>query len=137
MANIAQLMTKTWQILESIQWDRLGEVLAPAVQFRLPGQTMNGVAEFRGMADAWWSAFPDLKHSTHSEIESGDTYACELVMTGTHEGTMRSPNGDIPATGKSIRMASCDYITVEDGKIVTWHAYPDMVGMLAQLGAMK
>ena len=50
---------------------------------------------------------------------------------------MRSPNGDIPATGKSIRMPSCDYVTVDGGKIATWHAYPDMVGMLAQLGAMK
>jgi len=24
---------------------------------------------------------------------------------------------------------------VKDGKIVTWHAYPDMVGLLGQLGA--
>jgi predicted ester cyclase len=136
MANIKQLMDKTWDIIESKRWDQLQDVFTDTTEFRLPGQTTRGVDQFRGLCEAWWSAFPDLRHKIASEIESGDTYACELVMVGTHKGTMRSPTGDdIPATGKPVQMTSCDYITVKDGRIATWHAYPDLMGLLAQIGA--
>ncbi len=134
MANLAKLMDGVWKATESQDWGALEAVFTPATEFRMPGQTLRGPHEFRAMCEAWWSAFPDLKHQIAAEMESGDDYSCELVMVGTHTGTMRTPKGDIPATGKRIQMLSCDYVKVKDGRIVSWHAYPDMMGMLAQLG---
>lgn len=134
MGKNTAIMAKVWEITEKQQWSRLEEFFTPTTEFRMPGATLRGPAEFRAMCESWWSAFPDLKHNVAHEIEVGDTYACELVMVGTHTGTMRTPKGDIPATGNKIQMLSCDYIQIKDGRIVTWHAYPDMVGMLAQLG---
>jgi predicted ester cyclase len=135
MGKHTDLMTRVWNLTEKNQWRDLEPFFSQSTEFRMPGGTFRGAKEFAAMCEAWWAAFPDLKHEIASEIESGDTYACELVMVGTHTGTMKTPKGDLPATGKKIRMLSCDYVTFDkEGRIATWHAYPDMVGMLAQLG---
>jgi steroid delta-isomerase-like uncharacterized protein len=134
MGKHTEIMNKAWEIFEKGQWQRLEEIWTPISDFRMPGGTMRGPAELRAMCEAWWGAFPDLKHNVIHEIESGDTYACELAMTGTHTGTMHTPNGDIPATGKTVKFLSCDYVQIKDGKIVSWHAYTDMMSFLAQLG---
>jgi predicted ester cyclase len=133
VTSIKELMAKTWEIMESKQLGRLGEVFTATTEFRLPGQTTRGIDEFRAVCEVWWNAFPDLKHKVASEIEIGDTYAAELVMVGTHKGTLRSPNGDIAPTGKPVQMTTVDYVTVKDGRIATWHGYPDMLGLLGQI----
>jgi len=135
MSKTSDVVTRAWQLIEAQDFARFEEVLSPHLEFRMGSDTLRGLREFQAMCQGWWSAFPDLGHEITSSIDSGDTYACELQLSGTHTGTMRTPKGDLPATGRKIRMGSCDYIVVKDGKIVTWHAYPDMVGLLGQLGA--
>jgi len=135
MSKNKEIADRAWQLLDAQDFGRLEEVLAPNVEFRMGSQVIRGIPEFRAMCEGWWAAFPDLHHEVTAEMESGDSYACELSMVGTHTGTMHTPQGDLPATGKKIRFLSCDYVTVDRGKIVRWHAYPDMPGLLAQLGA--
>jgi predicted ester cyclase len=134
MGKNTDLMSRAWEITEKQQWGQLEQLFTPATEFSMPGQTFRGPGEFQAMCAAWWTAFPDLRHEVVSEFETGELYACELVMTGTHTGTMHTPKGPIPATGNKIRMQSCDYVRIKEGRIVTWHAYPDMIGLLAQLG---
>jgi predicted ester cyclase len=132
MSN-TEVIDRAWKLLDSQEFGRLEEVLAPNCEFRMGSQVFRGIAEFRAMCQGWWGAFPDLHHEVTAQHEAGNAYACELSMAGTHTGTMHTPQGDLPATGKKIRFLSCDYITVEKGKIVTWHAYPDLPGLMAQL----
>lgn len=82
----------------------------------------------------WFKAFPDLEHTITDHVESGNTYACELVVTGTHTGPMATPMGELLPSGRRLEMRSADYIKFEEGRIVSWHAYPDIPSMLAQLG---
>jgi ketosteroid isomerase-like protein len=45
------------------------------------------------------------------------------------------PSGDtVPATGKEVRIRSCDIATVKNGKIVEHHLYFDQTEFLGQLG---
>jgi ketosteroid isomerase-like protein len=57
-----------------------------------------------------------------------------LTFTGTHTGTFRTAQGDIPATGRPVVIESVDVITLRDGKIASWHTYFDQMAFLAQLG---
>ena len=133
LTNI-EIMARVWKITEANDWPALEQYFTPNTEFRMGGgQPLRGVREFAQLCQGWWGAFPDLKHEVTAELESGDSYACELAMHGTHTGTMHSPQGDLPATGKRVKMHSCDYVVIRDGKIVTWHAYPDIPGMMAQL----
>jgi len=134
MTKHIETMTKAWQTIEAQQWDKVKDLFAGSGEFRMHAQVFNGAPEFVAMCQGWYAAFPDLKHEIVREIESGDSYCCEMVMTGTHTGTMRTPKGDLPATGKKIRMVTCDYIVFREGRVVSWHAYPDIGGMMAQLG---
>ena len=128
------LVATVWKYLDAQQIDKLEPYFTPGTEFRMPGGTFRGLGEFRAMAEAWWAAFPDLRHEIVTELNGGDIYACELVMTGTHSGTLHTPKGPLPATGKKVRMLSADFMRIREGRIVTWNAYPDLVGLFAQLG---
>lgn len=125
-----------WQIVESGDIDRLGEVFHDDTEFTMPGVSFRGADGMRSVREQWWTAFPDLHHETVTLVESGDFIATEIVVTGTHDGPMLTPSGVLPATGRPVRMSSADVIRFRDGKIASWHAYPDMIGLLMQLGAM-
>ena len=85
------------------------------------------------VAKGFFDAFPDLVlERTHQYAASGDVSIIEFVATGTHTG----PLGDIPATGKTVRMTVCDVIEVKDGKIYREREYYDMMSMMQQLGLM-
>jgi predicted ester cyclase len=94
---------------------------------------LDGQDAVKQMVQGWLTAFPDLQHEIIEEFESDGHYACRLIVRGTHEGPFATPNGEIPATGRSIAFASADYITGEGGKASRWFAYPDMAGLIAQI----
>ena len=58
----------------------------------------------------------------------------ELTWTGTHTGPMQTPDGEVPATGKSMEMRGCVVGHVVDGKVAAQTRYFGMATMLMQLG---
>jgi predicted ester cyclase len=133
VGDLTKAMQICWEAMEARQWDRLDEVLAPDLVMEFPGMRFDGPAAFKEMARAWFAAFSDLTHETVAEFESDGNYACRLRITGTHDGTFVTPMGEIPATGRKVEMLSADYVTGVGDRIKTWHAYPDMAGLVAQI----
>ena len=88
-------------------------------------------AEFYG---SWLAAFPNAHVEVH-DLHIIDDVAVEVgTFTGTQDGLLRSPTGDIPPTG---RVVSLDYIQVlrfRDGKHVSFNLMFDRLLMLEQLG---
>ena len=86
---------------------------------------------------AYWEAMPDVRYEHTAKYEAGDVAVNEGVVVGTNTGPLRMPSGDaLPATGKTLRVRSCDVTTVRDGEITSHHFYFDQVEFLAQLGLM-
>ena len=86
---------------------------------------------------AYWEAMPDVRYEHTAKYEAGDVAVNEGVVVGTNTGPLRMPSGDaLPATGKTLRVRSCDVTTVRDGQITSHHFYFDQVEFLAQLGLM-
>ena len=136
MGQIQDLVERWWSLFEAGDLDAAAEFTHDDIEFRMPGAELRGRVAVREVLEAYRAAFPDLRHQFLDTVESGDTYAAELRITATHTGTMRTPDGDIPPTGKQVVWQSCDYIKVRDGKIASWHAYFDQVAFLTQLGLM-
>jgi acyl dehydratase/predicted ester cyclase len=122
-----------WQLIESGQLDRLGEVVADDVVAVLPGVTVRGVGELRGAIEAFCRAFPDLHHEIAGAVEARDELALELIVSGTHQGPLATPAGDVPPTGRRATWRAADLFSVRDGKVVEWHAYFDPAELAAQL----
>ena len=101
----------------------------------MPGLRVRG-KEQEGILLSFWEALPDATITWENSVESGSMVAGEGYLTGTHSGPFRNPQGEIPATGKQVRLPYAFMRRVEEGKIVWEHLYFDQMEFLQQLGAM-
>ncbi|NED98136.1 ester cyclase [Phytoactinopolyspora alkaliphila] len=80
-------------------------------------------------------ALPDIHQTVRTVMEHGDILACEISVTGTHNGPLATPDGEIPATGRKVEFGGAWFARLDgDGKIVDERRYYDVAGLLAQLG---
>jgi steroid delta-isomerase-like uncharacterized protein len=110
----------------------LDEVSAPHVVYHFPGSLPLDLAGFKGLMDVFWSAFPDLHTGIEEMIAEGDTVVRRGYFRGTHQGAFQG----IPPTGKQVTVALVAIERIVDGKLVEHRAYPDVMGMMQQLGAI-
>jgi steroid delta-isomerase-like uncharacterized protein len=109
----------------------------PDVESVLPGGiTLRGPEQVVGFLKIFWDALPDARITHKHHVSAGDTVAIEGILTGTHTGTFKSPQGDIPATGNRIELRYASVKTIRDGKVTLEHLYFDQLDFLQQLGAL-
>ncbi len=115
--------------------DAFGEVIADNVVFQAPGgmrgQGKPACLEFWG---AWLAAFSDGHVEVHDAHFIDDVAVEQGTFSGTHDGVLRTPTGDVPPTGSAV---SLDYIHVlrfRDGLHVSFNLSFDRLLMLEQLG---
>jgi len=99
---------------------------------------LRGRGAITGYLLGFWEAMPDVRYEHAAKYEAGDVAVDEGFVAGTNTGPLRMPTGDtLPATGKQLRIRSCDVVRVEGGEITSHHFYFDQVEFLAQLGLMR
>jgi ketosteroid isomerase-like protein len=111
------------------------EVLADDVVFKAPGG-MEGrgkaaCVEFYG---GWMAAFSDARVEVGAVHFVDDVAVEEGTFTGTHDGVLRTPMGDIPPTGRSVALDYIQVLRFRDGTHVSFHLMFDRLLMLEQLG---
>jgi steroid delta-isomerase-like uncharacterized protein len=111
------------------------EVLADDVVFEAPGgmrgEGKQACAEFFG---SWFSAFPDAHVDVHTVHIIDDVAVEEGTFTGTHDGVLHTPTGDLPPTGRSVAVGYIQVLRFREGKHVSFHLMFDRLAMLEQLG---
>jgi steroid delta-isomerase-like uncharacterized protein len=113
----------------------VGNYAENAVRFMVPtGESYEGKEGYKQYLRGWTDAFPDSATEISAVHAGEDFVVVEFVGRGTHEGTLRSAAGDIPATGRRVEIPSCEVQQVRDGKLPSTCSYFDLAGMLAQLG---
>ncbi|HEX8769629.1 MAG TPA: ester cyclase [Acidimicrobiales bacterium] len=109
-----------------------------AAELRAPGGLQaSGRSGAELFYDTWDEAFPDNTIELDAAFAAGEHGAEEARFTGTHNGILRTPNGDIPATGKSVVSQFVAVARVQDDKITSFHIYFDVAELLGQLGLMQ
>ena len=90
------------------------------------------------IADYWRQfidGFPDSRFEYIHRYESGDAAIDEGYYIGTNTEPLTMPTGEtVPATGRQVRIRSCDIATVDQGRITEHHLYFDQAEFLNQLG---
>ena len=108
---------------------------ADDAKFTAPGGvSLEGPDAITEYAMTWLRAFPDAKAEVTNEIIAGDWAVTQETFTGTHTETLVSPEGDIPATNKSVTGRAVELTRIADGKVVENHLYYDNMELLTQLG---
>lgn len=109
---------------------------APDIEFEAPGAKLRGREQVAQFFAAYWRAFPDAQVTVRNRLVDGSTVVSENVLVGTHSGPLRTPQGDIPPTGRRIESRGIAVQRVEAGLVASEHLYFDQVEMLAQLGML-
>ncbi|MET1042573.1 MAG: ester cyclase [Microbacteriaceae bacterium] len=83
-------------------------------------------------------AFPDARFEITDLLADEHTAAGRFQMTGTHQGPMVTPDGDIPATGNTVTTEISVFSRVnDDGEVVEEHRFYNPAALLVQLGVTQ
>jgi steroid delta-isomerase-like uncharacterized protein len=95
-------------------------------------QSNIGLADFKEMLKGLLSAFPDLHFTIEDQVIAGDKFTTRWTAKGTHTGFL----GEIPPTGKAIKISGLILDRVIDDKVIERWELWDQMGMIQQLGLM-
>ena len=131
--NLARSLYEAWN---NRDFDYLSDCIAAdgSITDVGSGQTFRGPDGARQYNTAWADAFPDGRITVDKVIAQDDFVTVEYTGQGTHTGTLSSPAGSLPATGRSVTLHLCDVIEFADGKIKAQRSYFDTGALMAQLG---
>ena len=100
------------------------------------GVRLEGGDAVAGYAMVWLNAFSDAQLVVDTVAVDGDWVAHTGVFKGTHDGTLASPDGDVPATGRRLEGRCSQFVRFQDGRSVEEHLYFDQMDIVTQLGLM-
>jgi hypothetical protein len=83
-----------------------------------------------------WMPFRTCAWSFLDIVEGQDALAGEIRVAMTHTASLLTPNGPVPATGRTVVLESCDVARFRDGLVVSFHSYFDQLAIMAQLGLL-
>ena len=118
--------------------DGFASVLADDVIYHAPGSmTGHGKAATAQFFASWFGAFPDAHVEVHVVHITGDVAVEQGIFTGTHQGVLRTPAGDIPPTGRPVAVDYVHMLRYRDGLHISFSLMYDRLQMLDQLGLLS
>ena len=123
-----------FQLVDSKKAETISGAEAAGIVYRLPVGVMDGPGHSQ-LVKGFANAFPNFKHTIARCVEAGDLVSCEGTFTGDHTGPLAMADGSVlPATNKHVEFPTALYARVQNGKLVEFDAYFDVLGFLGQLG---
>ena len=135
--SVADLAKEQVLAYNAKDWDRARAVLAPEVVYEelATHRKLKGVDDVLTAWKGWATAIPDSRATFQSELVSGNTAVLEITWTGTHDGPLQTPDGEIPPTGKKIELRAVQVVDVANNRVKSVRQYFDMGTLLQQIGA--
>jgi len=129
-----QAVQRFYDAFAAGQLDEADILFAEDCRFVMPPGPLTK-AEHHMMAEAFRAGMPDARMEIDHVVDGGSEVFVEGHFVGTHRGDLVSPQGTLPASGRSINVRFADYFKTADGKITDHRTYWDQAEMMAQLGA--
>jgi predicted ester cyclase len=108
---------------------------APDIEATAPGDIkLKGPQAVKEYNQNFVTAFPDARVEAKNIFTAGNTVIVEGVFTGTHGGTLKTPMGDVPATGRKVRGEYIQILEVDRGLVKRDNLLYDQVQLMTQLG---
>jgi ketosteroid isomerase-like protein len=137
MSILLDLVHSHYRGLETGDLELATAPFADNVATETPSGVMEGIEAFQALAQAFFTAAPDMKLAIRNTWEVGDTVIVEGLYSGTQTGPLATPDGgEIPATGRSFTFPYVDILRAEDGRFIEHRVYWDNVTFLSQLGLL-
>ena len=105
----------------------------------VPSAEFHSREELRGWLAPFWQGFSTFRHDIHRAVaESDEVVFAEGTWTGTHDGTIPMPDGEVPPTGRmvSFRFAIAATRNPNGEQARSVRLYFDQLEFLGQLGVL-
>jgi len=93
-----------------------------------------GLDALKEMITSLRTAFPDINVTNDEIIIMGDKTVTPWTMTGTNTGPLQASEGELPPTGKKIRLSGVTISLYVNEKIVEEWSYWNVLDVVIQLG---
>ncbi len=108
---------------------------APDIEGTAPGDVkLKGPQAVKEYNQRFITGFPDARAEAKNIFVQGKHVIVEGIFTGTHNGTLKTPMGDIPATGRKVKGEYVQIFEVDRGLVKRAHLMFDQVQLMTQLG---
>jgi predicted ester cyclase len=108
---------------------------APDIDATAPGDIkLKGPQAVKEYNQAFITAFSDARVEAKNIFAQGATVIVEGIFTGTHDGTLKTPMGDVPATGRKVRGEFVQIFEVDRGLVKRNSLLFDQVQLMTQIG---
>jgi predicted ester cyclase len=109
---------------------------AADAEMAAPGAQVSGRDNVIGFIAVFQEAFPDLRLEVHQLLSDGSAAAAEGTMTGTHDGVLHAPTGDVAPTGRALALRWAAVYATEGDTLKSEHLFFDQMDFLGQLGLL-
>ena len=112
------------------------EPWAADAQMVAPGASVGGRDEVLGFLSVFHEAFPNGRLEVKQLLADGPAAAAEGRFVGTHDGVLRTPNGDVAPTGKAVEFRWAAVYETNGEELKSEHLFFDQMELLGQLGLL-
>jgi steroid delta-isomerase-like uncharacterized protein len=138
MADVIELARRHDDAFNAHDADGRMAIEAPDIEVVMPGgMTLRGHEQVMQVVSAFWEALPDGRITADEQFAAGDVVVAEGTLSGTHNGSFKTPQGEIPPTGNSVTLRYATVKRFRDDRLVSEHLYFDQLEFLQQLGALN
>ena len=138
MREVLELVEAALERNDANDVDGFVEYQAPDCDWQTPDGPMHGRDAVREYVGRFRLAFPDGRHTIDRAVEIGDAVAIEGRWRGTHTGALETPQGELPATGRTVELPFA--LIVEADRVIRQARrvaiYIDHLAILAQMGLL-
>ena len=133
-----EMATRMLEAFNDADWDAFRAEVSDDVVYveSGTGRRIEGADAYLALCEGWKQALPDVRGTVRRAVEGDGVVAQEVTWTGTHDGPLPTPNGDIPATGRPVSVEATLWVDARDGTVSEVHHHLDVMALLAQIGAM-
>jgi ketosteroid isomerase-like protein len=135
MASAVDVHRAAHEAFNARDWDRVRELSTPGVEYTDVARsiTVHGTDEFVAYLGEWTAGLSDARVEEAEYLDAGTHSVCRFRGRGTNDG----PMGASEATGRSLDLAVCEVLRIEDGHVAGGELYYDAATMATQLGIVE
>lgn len=116
----------------------VGDCFAEEAVLEAPDRRLSGRDQIVEYVRQSIDGFPDARFEERGTYEDGSAAVIEGVYIATNTGPLVGLDGETyPATGRQIRLRSCEVGTDENGVLTEYRFHNDQMEFLTQLGLLE
>jgi predicted ester cyclase len=116
--------------------DSAADPWATDAEMAEPGARVSGRDSVIGFLSVFQEAFPDLRLEIEQLLADGPAAAAEGILTGTHDGVLHTPEGDVAPTGRAVELRWAAVYVTDGDTLKSEHLFFDRMDFLGQLGLL-